>query len=172
MRWLHYHPDGRIYIREDGNSDLPVYSASLSEFSADYGSAFPTLPAGAAQIELHDGVVYCYDLKGNELSLRPNPAPFQAVLSASDALIAAMNARKQPAQPPTAAQLIDLAFPQTGTARVLFEALFELANDTRTLRTQMNVELVARGQPAAYTNAQARQITRAELKTWLESKLP
>ena len=54
---------------------------------------------------------------------------------------------------PTAAKLIDAAFPQTGTARVLFEALYELANDVRVLKGQAT-------------------ITRAQLKSWLESKLP
>lgn len=77
---------------------------------------------------------------------------------------------------PTASQLIDAYFPQTGTARVLFEALFSLSNQARELRTQMNAELVARGQPAAYPNnateGGAAQVTRPQLKGWLESKLP
>ena len=55
--------------------------------------------------------------------------------------------------PPTASELIDQCFPQSGTARVLFEALFELANDVRVLKGQS-------------------QITRAQLKNWLQSKLP
>jgi hypothetical protein len=77
---------------------------------------------------------------------------------------------------PTASQIIDAAFPQTGTARVLFEALFSLSNQVRELRTQMNAELVARGQAAAYPNnateGGAAQVTKPQLKAWLESKLP
>lgn len=78
--------------------------------------------------------------------------------------------------PLTASQIIDAAFPQTGTARVLFEALFSLSNQVRQLRTEMNAELVARSQPAAYPNnateGGAAQITKSQLKSWLESKLP
>jgi hypothetical protein len=69
--------------------------------------------------------------------------------------------------PPTPQQIIDQAFPQTGTARVLFEALFELANDVRDLRSKINVLA-----PGTYSAGQAGQITRAQLKSWLESKLP
>lgn len=69
--------------------------------------------------------------------------------------------------PKSPADLIDEAFPQSGAARVLFEALFELANDVRDLRTRINGLA-----PGTYTAGQSAQITRAQLKTWLESKLP
>lgn len=55
--------------------------------------------------------------------------------------------------PPTNADRIDAAFPDTDSAMVIFEALFELANDVRGLKGQ---------QP----------ITRAQLKEWLKAKLP
>lgn len=55
--------------------------------------------------------------------------------------------------PPTDEDRIDAAFPQTDTAKVIFEAFFELANDVCGLKGQ---------QP----------ITRAQLRDWLKSKLP
>lgn len=59
-----------------------------------------------------------------------------------------------PAPPPkTVEQRIDEAFPHTDVARVIFEALFELANDVRALRSQA-------------------PITRAQLRDWLKAKLP
>lgn len=68
---------------------------------------------------------------------------------------------------PTAAEIIGANFPQTGTARVLFEALFELSNQVRDLRATVNIL-----RPGSYTAGEAAQITRAQLKNWLESKLP
>jgi len=55
--------------------------------------------------------------------------------------------------PSTDEQRIDSAFPQSDTARVIFEALFELVNRVAVLESS----------PA---------ITRAQLKTWLKDKLP
>jgi hypothetical protein len=54
---------------------------------------------------------------------------------------------------PTSAEIIDAAFPDTGIARVLFEALFELSNRIIALEG-------------------GNAITRAQLKTWLQGKLP
>jgi len=56
-------------------------------------------------------------------------------------------------RPPTDAERIDAAFHGSDTARVIFEALFELANDVRGLK----------GQPA---------INRGQLRDWLKTKLP
>lgn len=69
--------------------------------------------------------------------------------------------------PLSPSQVIDQHFPQSGTARVLFEALFELANDIRELRREIN--LIS---PGRFNNANSVDITRSQLKTWLESKLP
>ena len=55
--------------------------------------------------------------------------------------------------PPSASERIDAAFPQTDVARVIFEALYELANDVRTLKGQGT-------------------ITRSQLRDWLKAKLP
>jgi hypothetical protein len=55
--------------------------------------------------------------------------------------------------PPTDAERIDAAFPQSDVARVIFEALYELTNRVRTLE----------GNAA---------ITRAQLRDWLITKLP
>jgi len=51
------------------------------------------------------------------------------------------------------AERIDSAFPQTDTARVIFEALFELTNRTITLEG-------------------GTAITRTQLRDWLKAKLP
>jgi hypothetical protein len=58
-----------------------------------------------------------------------------------------------PPPPPTDAERIDAAFPQSDVARVIFEALYELTNRVRTLE----------GNAA---------ITRAQLRDWLITKLP
>lgn len=59
-----------------------------------------------------------------------------------------------PTPPPlTGSELIDAMFPQTGTARVIFEAFFEIANRLQTLESKPS-------------------ITRAQLKSWLISKFP
>ncbi len=50
-------------------------------------------------------------------------------------------------------EIIDAHFPQTGVARVLFEAIFELANRVRVLEGDGT-------------------INRAQLKNWLKDKLP
>ncbi len=55
--------------------------------------------------------------------------------------------------PPTDEERIDAAFPQTDTARVIFEALFELINRVIVLEAGTAVD-------------------RAQLKTWLKNKLP
>ncbi len=55
--------------------------------------------------------------------------------------------------PPTDEERIDSAFPQTDTARVIFEALFELSNQVRVLQ----------GNP---------EITIPQLRAWLKAKLP
>jgi len=58
-----------------------------------------------------------------------------------------------PPPPPTPDEIIDEYFPQTGVARVLFEALFEIANRLQALEAKP-------------------PITRAQLKAWLQAKLP
>ena len=55
--------------------------------------------------------------------------------------------------PPTDAERIDSAFPQTDTARVIFEALFELVNRVIALEGGVAID-------------------RIQLKTWLKNKLP
>lgn len=55
--------------------------------------------------------------------------------------------------PPTDEERIDAAFPKTDTARVIFEALFELSNRVVTLEG---------GNP----------IDRSQLRNWLKAKLP
>ena len=52
----------------------------------------------------------------------------------------------------TTAQRIDAVFPQTDSARVIFEAFFELTNDVRVLKRLL-------------------PITRAQLLDWFKSKL-
>ena len=39
---LHLHPDGRVFIRDAAGN----YEASLADFAADNGAAFPELPLG------------------------------------------------------------------------------------------------------------------------------
>ncbi len=56
--------------------------------------------------------------------------------------------------PPTDDERIDEAFPQTDSARVIFEAFFELVNDVRALKTPPQ-------QP----------INRAQLRDWFKGKL-
>lgn len=53
--------------------------------------------------------------------------------------------------PPTIEQIIDGVFPQTGVAKALFEALFEIANRLQALESKS-------------------PITRAQLRDWLISK--
>ena len=55
--------------------------------------------------------------------------------------------------PPTDAERIDQAFPQTDTARVIFEAFFELTNRLIAIEGGVAVD-------------------RIQLKTWLKNKLP
>lgn len=58
-----------------------------------------------------------------------------------------------PLPPPTDEERIDEAFPGTDTARVIFEAFFEIANEIRALKSQS-------------------ALTRAQLRNWLKAKLP
>jgi len=90
--WLHYHPDGIIYIRD--SNDAPIYQATLAEFILDYGVAFPPLHGGMAQLELFDGQVFLYDAKHNERdAFHVDPTPYQTVLDALDRLLSAKKAR-------------------------------------------------------------------------------
>lgn len=84
--WLHYHPDGMIFIRDE--HDIPVYVADLKDFERDYGSPFPALPEGMAQLELFEGRVFMYDAKNNERDAgHIDPTPYRAVLEAVGMLI-------------------------------------------------------------------------------------
>jgi len=58
-----------------------------------------------------------------------------------------------PPPPQTPGEIINAHFPQSGTGRVLFEALFDIANRLQALEGK-------------------QAITREQLKTWLQSKLP
>lgn len=58
-----------------------------------------------------------------------------------------------PPPPPTDDERIDDAFPQTDTARVIFEAFFEITNRVIALEG-------------------GSQITREQLRDWLKGKLP
>lgn len=58
-----------------------------------------------------------------------------------------------PAPPPTDAERIDAAFPQTDKGRVLFDTFFELTNRVIALEG-------------------GTVITRAQLRDWLKAKLP
>lgn len=94
--WLHYHPDAIIYIR-DAN-DAIVYEATFDEFKHDYGQPFPTLPSGAAQLELlSDGELFIYDSKQNERdAFDIDRSHYQAVLEALPKLME-MKKRREPA---------------------------------------------------------------------------
>lgn len=106
--WLHYHPDGIVYIRD--LNDVPVYEAKAADFAHDFGSPFPALPTGAVQLELFEGQVFLYDRLQNELPAHPAAAPYQVVLDALSSLQAAKLARVTPVPVvPTQAQLDELA---------------------------------------------------------------
>jgi len=94
--WLHYHPEGHVYIRDE--NDVLVYQASPEQFEREYGAPFPALPGGMTQLELFEGRVYVYDAKHNERDAEHvDSTPYQAVLDALPRLIdAAEKSRRDP----------------------------------------------------------------------------
>lgn len=105
-------------------------------------SGSPTPPAGSSLVSLDES----------------QEAAFSQALNTKNGGITFINSEigtlpYVPPAPPTSSQIIDIHLPQSGTARVLFEAIFEIVNDVRALKGQGS-------------------ITRAQLKNWLENKLP
>ncbi len=87
-----------------------------------------------------------------DLSTNP-PTTYQRPYTPEEEAAADAMAAEFEASRPTIEQRIDAIFPQTDWAGVIFEALYELANDVRVLKGQ-------------------DPITRVQLRDWLKSKLP
>ncbi len=92
MNYLHLHPDGLVYIRDE--NDVELYCEPLHMFAVDYGTHFPALPSGVNQMELFDGRVYVWDIKQNERDGgHLDPFPFQQILDALPRLLEAKQKR-------------------------------------------------------------------------------
>ncbi len=78
---VHIHPDGAVIVKAAGKS----YSATLSDFAHDYGSAAPAMPAG------YDELIYIPAQKHEERNRQGDTVQKPLTWTQGDAIIAAID---------------------------------------------------------------------------------